>query len=55
MTLGLQLPSVNIPTIEVNFEVIINELQSIDETKSSLLRADMARKIRNAKISTLTS
>ncbi|CAA2973428.1 Hypothetical predicted protein [Olea europaea subsp. europaea] len=43
--------NVNVPTTEVNFEVISNELQTIDEAESVRLRADRARKRRNDAIS----
>ncbi|CAA2978192.1 Hypothetical predicted protein [Olea europaea subsp. europaea] len=43
--------NVNVPTTEVNFEVISNELQTIDEAESVRLRVDRARKRRNDAIS----
>lgn len=49
------LPSVNIPTTEVNFEVMVDELQSVNAAEASRLMADWARKRRNVNISMATS
>ncbi|CAA2970830.1 Hypothetical predicted protein [Olea europaea subsp. europaea] len=49
------LSNVNVPTTEVNFKVMIDELWTIDEAESAWLRADRARKRQsNAKSSTAT-